>query len=138
MRRENFSVKINLGYSAEPHRFLTSILCMSGMNFRSCTTSMMDPPAALVTAHKADKLPGLSLITTLNRNKRPTAIRPRSRQRPKRLVSMFPPQSMATTLVITRSIRLGHTAGKKPRWNSPFVFEFAQLTRQDSSNASGS
>lgn len=69
----------------------------------------MDTPAELVSVHNAARLPGLSLTTTLNLNNRPTAINPRSRQRPNILESIFPPQRMTTTL-LDNSIKLIDTA----------------------------
>lgn len=76
----------------------TSIWWMSGMNRRSWTTSVIDTPAELVSAHNELRLPGLSVTVTLNLNSRPTAIKPRSRQRPNRFVSMLPPHRIKTTL----------------------------------------
>lgn len=69
----------------------------------------METPAELVSVHNEAKLPGLSLIITLNLNNRPTAINPRSRLRPKMFESIFPPQRMTATL---KYIQLGLVRSK--------------------------
>ena len=46
----------------------------------------------------AATLPALSLSRTVKRARRPSAAKPRSRQRPRTVVSMLPPQSTTTTL----------------------------------------
>ena len=42
--------------------------------------------------------PGRSLTLTIKRHKRPSAASPLSKQRPRTLVSMFPPHTTTTTL----------------------------------------
>lgn len=88
---------------------------MSRIKARSCIMSLMETPTDANNLHKSDIPPGRSDTVTINLkenvlqlnlnddqimyfNNRPSAAKPRSRQRPKIVVSMFPPQSKRTTL----------------------------------------
>lgn len=61
--------------------------------------SLIDTPIEAISLHNSAIPPGLSLTVTLNLTRRCSAASPRSRHRPRIVVSMLPPDSMHTTLI---------------------------------------
>ena len=64
----------------------------------SCIKSLMETPSSLKVRASSAMPPGLSLTVTVNLTRRPSAARPRSKQRPKMVVSILPPHKRMTTL----------------------------------------
>jgi hypothetical protein len=71
---------------------------------RSCIMSFMETPKEASSLHSSAMPPGRSLTVTWNLTSRCSAARPRSKHRPRIVVSMLPPDSMHTTLEFTCSI----------------------------------
>lgn len=60
--------------------------------------SLIETPRRAKSLHNSRTPPGRSLSSTVNRKRRPSEAKPRSRQRPKVVVSILPPQIRMTTL----------------------------------------
>jgi hypothetical protein len=98
--------------------------------------SLMDTPRLDTSLHSSVMPPGLSLTVTENLSRRPSTARPRSRQRPKIVVSMFPPQRGITTLEIFGFGFFGvlwHGAR-----NTPFALELVQVSGENCGQACSS
>ena len=63
----------------------------------SWTMSLMETPQVVRSLANSAIPPGRSLTVTVNLTRRPSAANPRSKHRPRMVVSIFPPQSGMTT-----------------------------------------
>ena len=87
----------------------------------SLTVTVYSPPGKSLTVTVYSP-PGLSLTVTVNLTNRPSAARPRSRQRPSTVVSMLPPHRGITTLYAQRMCRCcRRTEGPEPCMQREYI-----------------